>query len=75
MVQDTSRIGSRPTLWRTALVVGVFVAAGGGLALFLGEASYVPVFVAVGVVAALGERKRWKQQTTARGDASEVQKP
>lgn len=45
MVQDTSRVGSRPTLWRKALVVGVFVAAGGGVALFLGEASYFPVFV------------------------------
>lgn len=61
MMTDTSRGEPRPTIWRMALVVGVYVAIGGGVVLLLGEPSIVPVFVALGVVTALGMRKRWKQ--------------
>lgn len=68
MGNDTSRIGPRPTIWRMALVVGVYVVVGGGVVLLLGEPSIVPVFVALGVVTALGMRKRWKQ-TDCRSDA------
>jgi drug/metabolite transporter (DMT)-like permease len=58
-------------MWRSALVIGVFVAVGSGVALFLGEASLIPVFVALGVVTALGERRRWKQ-AAANGDAAQA---
>jgi hypothetical protein len=71
MTEDTSRAGSGPTTWRAVLVVGIFVAVGSGVALLLGEASVVPVFVGLGVVTALGERNRWRQARARRNASTE----
>jgi hypothetical protein len=72
MIEAASRAGSGPTIWRTVLVVGVFVAIGGGVALLLGEVSVVPVFVGLGVVTALGERNRWRQARARRNASTEL---
>jgi hypothetical protein len=62
MESGMSRVGQKPTSWRMVLVTGVYTAAGGGVMVLLGQPPMWPVFAALGVVTALGTRKRWKRR-------------
>jgi hypothetical protein len=61
MQERTGGAGSKPTIWRMALVYCLFVGVGGGTMVLLGQRPLWPVFAGVGVVFVLGMRKRWER--------------